>query len=119
MIRLSLLFSLIFLLIIQSSITNAEAQQPVIINNNNSGGGYGNQAPCNPYPNYNGTMRPGTYTIQTGPGGQSDTVYTTGDKQPYYVDSPCGNSGSPAVVQPYVYGPNVGPGTNPGPVRMR
>jgi len=49
---------------------------------------------------------PGTY-YQSNPHGGTDTVYSTGEKEPYIVDN-CNNN--PAVVQPYVFTPGVLPG---------
>lgn len=71
--------------------------------------------PCNNNnnSNSNNTLRPGAYTVNKG-NGNSDNIYTTGDKQPYIVDNNCNQSN----VQPYVYvqppmpGP-PGPGTGP------
>jgi hypothetical protein len=63
---------------------------------------------------YGTGMPPGTYTIKHSDG-TSNTVYTTGDKQPYIVDN--SNCNSPPI-QPYVYvnPPFVGSGAMPGPV---
>lgn len=39
---------------------------------------------------------------KSNPNGGTDTVYTTGNKQPYIVDNNCNNT---PIVQPYVYAP--------------
>jgi hypothetical protein len=57
----------------------------------------------------------GVYTKENGDG-SSDTLYTTGEKKPYYVDSNCNQSA--AAAQPIVYGGPSGPGQN-GPNQQR
>ena len=52
--------------------------------------------------NYDPRVPPaGTYHVDNGNGTSSD-IYTTGQKQPFIVDS---NTNSTVVAQPYVYGP--------------
>lgn len=92
------------------------ADQPIIINNNNNNA----QPPqqnnnCNDNQSSNNGQKPGTY-YQSNPRGGTDTVYTTGDKQPYIVDNNCNNTNTP-IIQPYVYTNPPGPGPGPRPVR--
>lgn len=53
--------------------------------------------------NSSGGIPPGTYQTKNADG-SINTIYTTGDKQPYIVDNSC-NQPQP-IIQPYVY-PNV------------
>lgn len=82
----------------------AYAESPVNIINNNYPAPPNQPAPSqnchNNQANADTGQRPGTY-YQSNPNGGNDTVYTTGDKTPYIVDSNCNNQ---PLVQPYIYG---------------
>lgn len=95
--------------------TAAAADNPIIINNNvpqqapntnNSGCNNNNQAN-----NYQGPPQGTSY--QTNPRGGTDTIYSTGNKQPYIVDNNCNNN---PPIQPFVYAQPPGP---PVPVPRR
>lgn len=66
---------------------------------------------CGSYSSGGGTP-PGTYQTKNSDG-SVNTIYTTGDKQPYMVDNTC-NQQQP-IIQPYVY-PNVPYNNGGGPV---
>jgi hypothetical protein len=88
------------------------ADNPVIINNNYpqqqsnqaEQGNHGNTPPCNNHQADNSGPPPGTY-YQSNPHGGTDTVYSTGNKQPYIVDNNCNNVQNP-IIEPNVYPPN-------------
>lgn len=84
------------------------AENPIIINNNvqqPQQAPSNNSSNCNNQSNNNQGPPPGTY-YQTNPHGGTDTVYSTGNKQPYVVDNNCNNN---SVIQPYVYAQPPGP----------
>lgn len=71
----------------------------IVINNNNQPANP-TPPPCNNQPaNQLNGVEPGTYTTKN-PNGGYNTVYTTGDKQPYIVDNNCDQQ---PIIQPYVY----------------
>lgn len=71
-----------------------------VIINNNPQPANSNPPTCNNQPtNQPGGLPPGTYSTKN-PGGGYNTVYTTGDKQPYIVDNNCNQQ---PIIQPYVY----------------
>lgn len=71
-----------------------------VIINNNAQPANSNPPTCNNQPsNQPQGLPPGTYKSQN-PDGTYNTVYTTGDKQPYIVDNNCNQQ---PVIQPYVY----------------
>lgn len=87
---------------------NNNMQQPSTAQNNNNNN-------CGA-PQANPGLRPGTYTRDNG-NGSSDTIYTTGDKQPYMVDNNCNNNNnvSSAPITPYIFpGPYQNGGGNRG-----
>lgn len=76
---------------------------------NNPNNNPNNSSGCNNYRDNSG-IKPGTY-YQSNPHGGTDTVYTTGDKQPFIVDPNCNNNNtSSPVIQPYINAPGPRPG---------
>lgn len=95
-------------IILLTVVTQSVLADNVVVNNNNNqqqptqqcGGGNQNDI-------YDKRVPPaGTYVLQHG-NGSSDTLYTTGEKKPYYVDSNCSSTSttpSTILVQPTVGG---------------
>lgn len=77
-----------------------------IINNNNNNSGQQPQQSCDNSSNNHDGIKPGTYNINHGDG-TSETIYTTGDKQPYFGDNNCNQPAIQPYVQPIIpYGPH-------------
>lgn len=86
-------------------------------NNQSSQNNSNNSSNCNNPSNSGFDGAPQGTSYQSNPHGGTDTVYSTGNKQPYVVDNNCNNNQPPIIPQVYPNMPGPGPYPDPTPIK--